>query len=57
MLRARELAQAELALARDIAAEEVLKKKESEKQDDRGQEAQQPNIMPSPPIGSGGEPC
>jgi hypothetical protein len=39
MLRARELAQAELALARDIAAEEVLKKKESEKQDDRGQEA------------------
>jgi hypothetical protein len=53
MLRARELAQAELALARDRAAEEALKKKVSEKQDDHGQEAQQPTATPSPPVGSG----
>jgi hypothetical protein len=57
MLRARELAQAELVLARDRAAEEALKKKEAEKQDDQGQEAQQPSSTPSPPVGSGGEPC
>jgi hypothetical protein len=47
------LAQAELALARDRAADEALKKKVSEKQDDQGQEAQQPNATPSPPVGSG----
>jgi hypothetical protein len=54
MLRARELVQAELALARDRAAAEALKKNESEKQVDRGQETQQPNSTTSPPVGSGG---
>jgi RNA polymerase-interacting CarD/CdnL/TRCF family regulator len=50
MLRARELAHDELALARDKAVAEALRKKESEKRE----EAQQPNSTYPPPVGSGG---
>jgi phenylalanyl-tRNA synthetase beta subunit len=54
MIRARELAQAELALARDRAAAEELKKKEEEKRDTRSKDPLQPNSTSSPPVGSGG---
>jgi hypothetical protein len=50
MMRARELAQAELALARDKALAEALQKKEAE---DKG-EHKQPSNTSSPPVGSCG---
>jgi hypothetical protein len=50
MMRARELAQAELALARDKALAEALRNKESEEK----VEAQQPNSTSPSPVGSGG---
>jgi hypothetical protein len=50
MLRALELAHDELALARDKAVAEALRKKESEKM----AETQQPNSSSPPPVGSGG---
>jgi hypothetical protein len=48
MIRARELAQAELALARDRAAAEELRKKEEEKRDARSKDPPQPNSTSSP---------
>jgi hypothetical protein len=54
MIRARELAQAELALARDRAAAEELKKKEEEKREAQHEELPTPISTSSPPVGSGG---
>jgi hypothetical protein len=50
MMRARELAQAELALARDKALAEAIQKKEAA---DKG-EHKQPSDTSSPPVGFGG---
>jgi hypothetical protein len=54
MLRARELAQAELALARDKAGAELLRKKECEKHEARHEEEPQLNSTTSRPVGCGG---
>jgi hypothetical protein len=54
MLWARELAQAKLALARDKAAEELQRKKETDQREERPEDVPQINNTVSPPVGSGG---